>query len=256
MNKDHFTTLTNVTAKIKSNNIIFMGDFNSRTSDLDDTIQKEKHDENLQDFYSTILAHKRNNQDQTINNYGKKLTEFCISSGCFIANGRTLGDFQGNLTCHTANGSSTVDYAILNQSLHKELRLFQVLHSTIGSDHCPIKVELRTRTPTMKAPTTVPLPKQPKWNEITKSLLENRMGSLEVSKIIGEIDNLLEKDEQNINLIAEKVSEIYTIEKKTPRPYHKKKYRKRTQVKKKWYDQTCEEMGRKLKDVTKLLAKR
>ena len=256
INKDHFETLINSMNKIKSENIVLVGDFNSRTHTLDDTIMKEKHDENYGDFYSKITKHKRSNKDQTINKYGKKLTEFCIASGCFIANGRTLGDFQGNLTCHEKNGSSTVDYAIVNLSLNKQVRFFQVLQSTIGSDHCPIKLELRTVKKDTTESNITPLPKPIKWNDETKMLLENRMNSIEITRIVEEIDTLLNTEKQDINLIAEKLSEIYAIRRQANVCSIKRKHKSsKVKVKKKWYDQTCQEMSRKLKDVTKLLAK-
>ena len=71
MNKDHFETLINSTNEIKSEDIVLVGDFNSRTYNLDDTIMKENHDENHGDFYSKITKHKLSNKDQTINKHRK-----------------------------------------------------------------------------------------------------------------------------------------------------------------------------------------
>ena len=119
-----------------------VGDFNSRTKNLDDTICKEKHDHQfVESFYSKITT-KRCNQDQNENGYGPKLVEFCISSGLYIANGRTLGDFQGKLTCHKWNGSSTVDYAITDLDLNS-LRAFTVKEQTPLSDHSQIILYLK-----------------------------------------------------------------------------------------------------------------
>ena len=90
-----------------------VGDFNARTKFLKDTLNKDKHEENiLDDFYSEIYT-IRNNQDEILNDYGKQLIEYCISTRSYIANGRTLGDIQGKLTCHKSNGSS---YGCLNVS--------------------------------------------------------------------------------------------------------------------------------------------
>ena len=92
---DHFKHLRDTTTKIGSENIILMGDFNARTQTLTDTLIKSKEDTTLPiQFYSKITS-KRCNQDLTKNKYGQRLTEYCIASGMYIINGRTLGDLQG-----------------------------------------------------------------------------------------------------------------------------------------------------------------
>ena len=209
INTDHFETLLKRTAKIKSQNIVFIGDFNSRTSDLNDIIYREKYDEAIQDFYPKIVNTKRSNQDRAMNNHGKKLTEFCTASGCFIANGRTLGDFQGNLTCHEYNGSSAVDYGIISHSLQGNLRLFQVLLSTVGRDHCPIKMELRKGCKREKLAKLDPKPRSIRWNEKSKLVFSKRMSNGKISQKILEIDSLINENPFAIDNIAEKLSEIY-----------------------------------------------
>ena len=173
-----------------------MGDFKSRTKNLDDTICKKKHDHQLvEGFYSKITT-KRCNQDQNENGYGSKLVEFCISSGLYIANGRTLGDFQGKLTCHQWNGSSTVDYAILSQSLKSSIRHFRVLDSATGSDHCPLEIEIRTKKRLNPADGKItPLARTVRWNDQSKLLFRNKMNSEETSNKIENIDKMIQ--EQN-----------------------------------------------------------
>ena len=118
INLDHFSRLTDITKKIPSENIILLGDFNARTNNLPDVFRGEKEEEYMDqvDFFSNIDT-TRTNQDSTINKYGRLLTEYCIASRSYITNGRTVGDLQGKYTCHEANGSSTVDYAIVNENL-------------------------------------------------------------------------------------------------------------------------------------------
>jgi hypothetical protein len=48
---------------------------------------------------------------------GKTLNELCIHTGLRILNGRISGDFMGEFTCFTPNGSSVVDYFISSESL-------------------------------------------------------------------------------------------------------------------------------------------
>ena len=138
---EHFENLSERTSALPNDKFILMGDFNARTGDKDDVIEADKH-ENVEtsNFFSQIRT-KRVNQDKKINKYGNLLLDFCAATHCYIANGRTLGDFQGKLTCHEPRGSSTVDYAVVNESLKKSIKTFRVLPPTI-SDHCPIKVEI------------------------------------------------------------------------------------------------------------------
>ena len=55
-----------------------------------------------------------------------------------------LGDLEGKLTCHKWNGSSTVDYGIVQNSLFREIDLFKV-YDLMGhlSDHCLISLGLK-----------------------------------------------------------------------------------------------------------------
>ena len=92
-------------------------------------------------FFSKINS-ERSNQDLTVNNHGKKLIEYCVATQSFIANGRTIGDLQGKFTCHEWNGSSTVDYAVINESMSKHVQSFCVLDPDTGSDHSAIKLKI------------------------------------------------------------------------------------------------------------------
>ena len=139
INKDHFSHLQEVTLKLNTDQVILMGDFNARTKNLEDVLRGEKDEEDmdLADFFSTIETH-RANQDQTMNRYGKMLTDYCIATKSYIANGRTIGDLQGKYTCHENQGSSTVDYAVISENLKNYVQTFQVLPPDTGSDHSAI----------------------------------------------------------------------------------------------------------------------
>ena len=230
-----------------------MGDYNSRTKNLDDTICKEKHDHQfVEDFYSKITT-KRCNQDQNENGYGPKLVEFCISSGLYIANGRTLGDFQGKLTCHQWNGSSTVDYTILSQSLKSSIRHFQVLDSATGSDHSPLEIELRTKKrPNPVDDKIIPLVRSIRWNDQNKLLFQNKMSSEETSNKLENIDKMIQ-EQNDVNLIVGKLSEIYSLPQTTNQKGKQRK--KKKQPHKKWYDESCQKLSRNLKKTTELLSK-
>ena len=210
---DHFKILENTTSKIDSDNIILLGDFNARTQTLDDTITKSKGDDSLPtQFYSKVTS-KRCNQDLSRNKYGQKLTEYCIASGMYIANGRTLGDLQGKKTCFQSNGTSTVDYAIVNDKLSSKVLKFQVLDPYI-SDHSPIIIQVRSANIKCQKQSTSVLAPAMKWNETTELALNCKLRSEETLRTIEEVNNLLDRNE-DIDLIVEKVSAIYDLQGKS-----------------------------------------
>ena len=143
INTDHFQALKDIIKQINSERIILLGDFNARTNNLDDVLKGDKNEENLDhfDFFSKIQTN-RCNQDQSKNKYGHLLTEFCIATRSYITNGRTMGDLQGKYTCHELKGSSTVDYAVVNETLTNTIQSFQVLDPNTGSDHSAILLNL------------------------------------------------------------------------------------------------------------------
>ena len=142
LQKDHFTNLTEKLSTLPTNRHILIGDFNARTSDREDRLTREKHDDHNPPELFSHIKKKRCNLDTVENRYGKLLLELTAATQSYIANGRTLGDLQGNLTCHETRGSSTVDYAIVSEALKKEVKKFKVLPPSVGSDHCPIELEI------------------------------------------------------------------------------------------------------------------
>ena len=72
------------------------------------------------------------------------MLELCIGTELRISNGKTLGDFEDKLTCNKWNGSSTIDYGIVQNSLFRDIDFFKVL-DLIGhlSDHCLVSVGLK-----------------------------------------------------------------------------------------------------------------
>ena len=72
------------------------------------------------------------------------MLELCIETELKILNGRMLGDLEGNLTCHKWNGSSTVDYRIVQNSLFREIDFLKD-YDLMGhfSGHCLISLGLK-----------------------------------------------------------------------------------------------------------------
>ena len=84
-------------------------------------------------------------KDKTVNSYGLDLMSICTGSDLLICNGTLPPDnATGDYTCHTANGSSCVDYAIVNSHLVSKIKSFCINKLETFSDHCPIVLTLST----------------------------------------------------------------------------------------------------------------
>ena len=138
-------------------NVLLLGDFNSRSRQLQDYIQADefilKHfnSEDLTNEYEQEISYfesnknvklKRTNADTGINNYGYKLIDFCKTNNLFILNGRVGVD--GGMGSHTCKNTSTVDYFISSAQLVPYLNdLFVGEFCEMFSDvHCPVTLTL------------------------------------------------------------------------------------------------------------------
>lgn len=158
--------------------IVLLGDFNSRTSNLEDIVQA---DEYLNDFYgnyeltneSLQILHSferynisvtRENADSTVNAYGYKIIDFCKSNDIYILNGRT-----GSTSKFTCKDCSTTDYVLMTPKcfeLMKSLAIddFNCLYS---DSHCPVSVSLNILCPTRDKSIRVNTKKQRKRTDTT-----------------------------------------------------------------------------------------
>ena len=112
-------------------NILLAGDLNARTGsgeldldfiECDSNDNNTHHDEYIPDSDLPI----RYSKDNVVTSRGRELNNFCIYSGLRILNGRIIGDFSGQMTCHTPNGSSVVDYFIASEPLLTNIAFFKV----------------------------------------------------------------------------------------------------------------------------------
>lgn len=87
----------------------------------------------------------RISKDQVLNPFGLEQISLCVDLDLTICNGTYSPDSEsGDFTCHTANGSSCVDYAIVNSSLAPFVRSFAVGDLQTYTDHCPITLTFST----------------------------------------------------------------------------------------------------------------
>lgn len=128
-----------------------MGDFNSRIGIEKDYICNDNIHAFLGD-YDTLNQIDVNcmplkmSQDQTVNNFGRRLLQMCINTGHVVANGRLGSDKAGNLTCFTHMGSSVVDYLLLPAIQLNCLNDFNILDPNEFSDHAGVEFSLRINT--------------------------------------------------------------------------------------------------------------
>lgn len=118
-----------------------MGDINARILNcLDHIVNKNISHESLEnllpDNYYLYFNIQRYSVDQIFNSQGQQLIDLCIASQFRTLNDRFVGDSVGNFTCYKDNGASTVDYALVDMDLLKNIDFIQVSDpSYYLSDH-------------------------------------------------------------------------------------------------------------------------
>ena len=247
---DHFKDLLEKVSKIESSNIILIGNFNARTRVLCDTMRDAKDFDIIPELTSSKIRYTRSNQDTKINNYGKQLIEFCIETSSYIANGRTLGDFQGKYTCYEHNGTSTVDYAVISETMYSHISKFMVSTPKYKSDHCMLELEIKLSKDIVFKNENIKRQDPPlKWNTKNIDFFKNHMDSPCTNKLIREIESCLIDNHGNFSNddILEKINFLYT--------YNSPKFKKKKKSKdnnNKWYDISYYELNRKMKSLAKL----
>jgi hypothetical protein len=132
---------------MKQGNVAIMGDMNARVSVKADFLDENGNEYlNLPTNYCVDKVRTvRNNMDKISNKYGNSLLNICKNLQLRILNGRCPGDLLGQTTCFQHNGASTVDLAIVNEKLVKDIAYFYVSPPSILSDHSPISIRINTK---------------------------------------------------------------------------------------------------------------
>ena len=165
------------------------------------------------------------------------------------------GDMLGKFTCHKFNGASTIDYAILSQSLLEDVVNFSVLPLSFFSSHCPIAFTLRTKVFKIDKSTShfsLPKPRVFIWNN-EKINQFNLFLNMESS--ISKVDLAIEQMSQNqfsnnsIDTVVASINEVVndaarkcfaTKNCKNNKNHHRNSRHKR------WFDKDCEEAKKEL----------
>ena len=193
-----------------------MGDFNAQFGNLEDYTNKELtclHPLGSRDFEN------RNSRDTGINSYGRSLSELCIGNDLLILNGRTNGDSLRTFTCHTYNGSSVVDYAIVSHSLYPLIKFFAVSNTTEFSHHTPITFALEANTHNLDSTNVNLDPDTFCWDSsLRKELVESFENAAVQYKLdyLFDIKNNMEVD---IDLLVNNFTKIFVYN-KALKAYH------------------------------------
>jgi len=168
----------------------------------------------------------------------------CVQTGLRVLNGRTRGDFTGQLTCHNIHGSSIVDYFIVSEDLLKEITFFKV-HSFLAdlSDHCQISVMINinmnnSRLDGMSGSKQLAPPKYV-WDDDSMIIFQSALVSDSIKKKIScfmsEVDSDSQTMTSNLNDIISEAADM-SVKKISPHlkiPKHAPCVKKK---KTKWFD--------------------
>eukprot|EP00775_Hariotina_reticulata_P009475 gene9475-biopygen11351 len=148
--QDVFEQLTADIMQYKvSGHVCVLGDFNAHTGRLDDVgaLAQAVLGELAVVHTDVGQLHvpPRCNQDSARpDQFGRALVQLCVSTGCFLLNGRASGD-QGGACTYASRGQpcSVIDYGLVSPRLWQSVTSFKVLPLCPAvSDHCPLLCQL------------------------------------------------------------------------------------------------------------------
>ncbi|CAB3994131.1 Hypothetical predicted protein [Paramuricea clavata] len=229
----------------KKGNVMLLGDFNARTSKLEDFVSKEGNTF-INDITETSFEPKtRDNFDSCVNNHGKSLIEICKNCNLRILNGRTLGDSFGKPTFHNKDGTSVVDYIICDQELTQTIKNFVVKPPTYLSDYSQIVTWINKTSPQNSTNHTTPsskvyrLPLQFVWdNDAMNSFTACLKSPQSQQKLERLINHHIPTSKDGVNTLASEMEEIILHAARKSLKIKKTKFRNKINnvCNKKWFE--------------------
>ncbi|CAG2186361.1 unnamed protein product [Mytilus edulis] len=202
----------------------------------------------------------RHSQDSILSKRGKTLNDLCVQTGIRILNGRTPGDYIGQLTCHTPMGSSVVDYFLSSESLLSNILFFKVHDFKADlSDHCQVSTMLKVNCIFNAVQKDVySIPNQYIWEENSAEKFQNALASPLVQEKIKTFNNTNYTGDSNI-MIQDLNNILYEAANISIKKKIIKKVNSTAKVKKsqqsKWFDLPLINMKKQLCDKEKLFKK-
>jgi exonuclease III len=238
--------------------IMVVGDLNARSGCLKDYVDIDcdidVHDDGEMYVIDESVG-SRYNQDHVVNDRGNKLVELCIQGRLRILNGRTLGDSQGNFTCHRPQGSSTVDYIIISEEILHRAQSFRVHDKLDLSDHC--KLSTRMKCKTIKTNTLgvelSPIPPSFKWDDSLTNKYQDALHSIECgNQLSALLEHKCTPDESGINYETKLFTDI--IRKAATKSLKTKNTKMRHGTKTQpWYTTSLRNMRHRVNNMGKLI---
>jgi hypothetical protein len=244
-------------------NILIAGDLNARILNhidfiVNESIKKCNSHETLEyllpDNDNTDYNINRCSVDKILNAQGQQLIDLCIASQVRVLNGRFVGDSVGNVTCYKSNGASTVDYALADVDLLKNINFFQVSNPSYLSDHVQIvvhlycNISLNEKYDNALHSNTNLLKYSYKWGEMSKHKLLDAMSENSILEQIVSFENSsFEKNSTGIDEASDDLNNIFqNLAKRSCRFVHLKKKK----VKKKpWIDTEFKDLKKTVLDL-------
>ena len=211
-----------------SDQIVLMGDFNSRVGENDDFCLVDEHLRNefglLEDesyelanpFAQRNISLKRFNSDKNTNNYGNQMIEFCQATNLLILNGRIDDNAQDSM--FICKDKSTIDYFLSTPNLFDIFTNLKVLEfNLIFSDvHCPVSVSIGitdTKQPCeVKKKTTVE-EKINLWDNEKSNIFVQNFDSKALSEIGDRLSALANKEtikQEDIEFIVNDIGKLFS----------------------------------------------
>ncbi|KAK6168746.1 hypothetical protein SNE40_019930 [Patella caerulea] len=262
-NIDIFYSFEQLVCKYQNpdNIVIATGDFNSRTSTLNDFIKHDKLCKKSQEIIQNLIEYVpdigdileiRRNLDNTVNQFGRNLISCCKTTGLRIINGRVESDREGQFTFNSSKGCI---YVLIEHCYFDSICNFQTGIFNEFSDHAPLsfdlqyKPHLRSEQVEENSPVVKSF-KSIKWDEAKSDQIR-----LELSKVntcmLGVCESHI-RDQESIDQCVERFSEIVT---NITSPFCvkniksvKARHRKHgNQPDKPWFDDLCKQKYRNYK---------
>ena len=240
---------------------MLLGDFNAYLpKQFVDYIDNDAIDNHVPlpvNIYNPDPAMPRNTLEvRNINQNGRLLLEMCksipvriiIIISVRILNGRTFADTTGNFTRYPIFNSqnesqslpSVIDYALADPSLFTKIKYFSVSNMTRFSDHCSIKLSLKTNFEASTGNTYCHLSSESprfQWSIIHKSKLLETFSSSQCQSLLSEFSNSPFNSSQTGIDATNQLTDTIVNTTKAVVPLRTNRIRKR--AKKKWYDESC-----------------
>lgn len=239
--------------------VMILGDLNARTGTKSDYVTQDADVVTIENLLveRDVELGSRLSQDLKICPRGNKLIDICVSAKLRILNGRIIGDTLGYFTCHKNNGSSVVDYLIVQENLVSEVNYLCVNEFLpCFSDHCSLSFALKTKRPSLfhqREKTYEPFPNQFKWNN---QFISDFQLALNQDEVKAKINDLLRMKCNNRQLIEESLNNINTILQKAAskaKVYKKLSNNNSKARNKKWFDNDLKRLKSKIKHFTAIL---